>query len=67
MHVLSDFLQQLLIHSACVADLDQAIQKAMQAIGQEPVPLSHYAKPQDREAQLLSRIAQLESQLAAKA
>ena len=49
------------------ADLDQAIQKAMQAIGQEPVPLSRYAEPQNREEQLLARIAQLETQLAAKA
>ena len=60
------FMQKLLIPSACVADLDQAIQKAMQAIGQQPVPLSKFAKPQNRETQLLARIAQLESQLAAK-
>ena len=49
------------------ADLDQAIQKAMQAIGQEPVPLSRYTEPQNREEQLLARIARLETQLAAKA
>lgn len=48
------------------ADLDQAIKAAMQAIGQEPVSLTQYAEPQNREAQLLQRIAMLESQLAAK-
>lgn len=45
------------------ADLDQAIQKAMQAIGQEPVPLTKYVQPQDRETQLLQRIAALEKQV----
>ena len=48
------------------ADLDQAIKAAMQAIGQEPVSLTQYAEPQNREAQLLHRIAMLESQLVAK-
>ena len=45
------------------ADLDQAIQKAMQAIGQEPVPLTKYVQLPDRESQLLQRIAALEKQL----
>lgn len=49
-----------------LADLDQAIKAAMQAIGQEPVSLTQYAEPQNREAQLLHRIAMLESQLVAK-
>lgn len=40
--------------------------QAMLAIGQEPVSLAQFAQPQDREAQLLQRIAILERQLAAK-
>ncbi|KAL0024689.1 hypothetical protein WJX77_009297 [Trebouxia sp. C0004] len=47
-------------------DLDQAMHQAMLAIGQEPVSLIQFAQPQEREAQLLQKIATLESQLAAK-
>ncbi|KAL3150529.1 hypothetical protein ABBQ32_000346 [Trebouxia sp. C0010 RCD-2024] len=46
-----------------LADLDQAIHKAMQAIGQEPIPLTKYVQPSNKEAQLLQRIAALEKQL----
>jgi hypothetical protein len=52
--------------SGFAADLDQAMHQAMLAIGQEPVSLTQFAQPQDREAQLLQKIATLESQLAAK-
>ena len=45
------------------ADLDQAIQKAMQAIGQEPVPLTQYVQAENREIQLERKIAALEKQL----
>ncbi len=52
--------------SGFAADLDQAMHQAMLAIGREPVSLTQFAQPQDREAQLLQKIATLESQLAAK-
>jgi len=52
--------------SGFAADLDQAMHQAMLAIGQEPVSLAQFAQPQDREAQLLHKIATLERQLAAK-
>lgn len=46
-----------------LADLDQAIQKAMIAIGQEPTALSVVEGPSDVEAVLRQRIAALEQQV----
>lgn len=46
-----------------IADLDQALQKAMQAIGQKPVPLPAVEGPSDTEAMLRQRIAALEQQV----
>lgn len=45
------------------ADLDQALQKAMQAIGQKPVALKAVEGPSDNEAMLRQRIIALEQQL----
>ena len=56
---LSSFKRDPWLH----ADLDQALQKAMQAIGQQPVPLTAVEGPHDTEAMLRQRIAALEHQV----
>lgn len=57
-------MKQCRHRSVCLnADLDQALQKAMQAIGQKPVPLKMVEGPSDTEAMLRRRIAALEQQV----